>query len=227
MRRVSGLCADWVVAAVFCVSDNSRPCCVNSSADRIELYELNTRRHLVSIPAGIGPAGVYQDSQECKRYSANSVRFFQYDSTVTVTDADTDSVLRTMVMDRTPRYLCYNPTSGRAYCASRHGTLGMIDGQSDGVVRWPYVGQPRSDLLYDAAYDQVFSVNFGSSGIFVIDAASREHDPASILVDILGRKMMKLRPGPSDIRHLPTGVYVLHQQSAEHRLIVAKAGRRD
>jgi hypothetical protein len=38
--------------------------------------------------------------------------------------------------------------------------------------------------------------------------------PAPVLLDAVGRKVMHLRPGPNDVRHLPAGVYFVRTANA-------------
>jgi hypothetical protein len=41
------------------------------------------------------------------------------------------------------------------------------------------------------------------------------------LLDISGRKVMELAPGPNDIRHIAPGVYFVHEPTADSRQLTA------
>jgi hypothetical protein len=46
--------------------------------------------------------------------------------------------------------------------------------------------------------------------------------PKPVLLDATGRKVMALRPGPNDVRHLPAGVYFLRMANGEGRMANTK-----
>jgi hypothetical protein len=41
-------------------------------------------------------------------------------------------------------------------------------------------------------------------------SANPDRVPRPVLLDASGRKVMVLRPGANDVRHLPSGVYFVH-----------------
>jgi hypothetical protein len=55
--------------------------------------------------------------------------------------------------------------------------------------------------------------------LFVPVTSDRKPQAASWLLDISGRKVLDLSPGPNDVRALAPGVYFVHEgpQAASHR----------
>ena len=182
LRRVGRLCPDGAVPAVLWNPDNNQVYCASYDANCVEVYDGASHEHMASVPVGVGPSELCYNPLEHKVYCANAGSLAQADSTVTIIDAEADTVLRTVIIGRTARYLCYNPTSNRVYCASLWGTLGVIDGPTDSVVRRHYVSQPVG-LCHNPAGGKVYcsSNDPSQSGIRVFDAAA---DTATVFLPV-------------------------------------------
>jgi YVTN family beta-propeller protein len=100
------------------------------------------------------------------------------DSTVTVIDGASDSVITTVRTGLYPYALCYNPLGNKVYAASWGDTaVRVIDGATDSVIAKLRVGRWPSALCYNPRSDKVYCANAGptqhrDSTVTVIDGAT-------------------------------------------------------
>ncbi|UCG41750.1 MAG: YncE family protein [candidate division WOR-3 bacterium] len=154
------------------------------------------------------------------------------DGKVLVFDPVTHSQVAEMPVPPGPYLLSCDREQNRIYCAADGSTmLSVIDGASDQVAGSVTVGHNPMDVLSGAIPGHVYVTSFWAGAVRVVnDATAVEEDlrhpvPGSVgsvlvhhvlspngseqsdLLDITGRKVMELSPGPNDIRHLAPGVY--------------------
>jgi hypothetical protein len=59
-------------------------------------------------------------------------------------------------------------------------------------------------------------------GILNLQSTIEDRQSKMLLVDVSGRKVMQLRPGPNDVRRLPPGLYFLRMANSEGRMANTK-----
>ncbi len=122
----------------------------------------------------------------------------RYDNNVAVIDCERDSVIAAVAVDSEPVALAWNSIDMRTYVANR-------EGYSVSVIRDSLrVGLEEGQLQASNLKPQATLVR----GVLNLQVDSRQQavDRAELL-DASGRKVLDLRPGANDIRHLAPGVY--------------------
>jgi hypothetical protein len=59
-------------------------------------------------------------------------------------------------------------------------------------------------------------------GVINLQSPVSNRQPPSVLLDAAGRKVMELRPGENDVRHLAPGVYFVRKADGEGRMANTK-----
>jgi YVTN family beta-propeller protein len=128
------------------------------------------------------------------------------------------------------------------YCANYYdGSVTVIDGASNQVLRAIEVGDGPRDFTWNPAQNRVYCANYGGSSISVLrDSASGVEEglkpqaagckPAATVIrsvlrlpvspitihtslfDMTGRQVMALRSGPNDVSKLSPGVYFVREE---------------
>jgi YVTN family beta-propeller protein len=227
---------------------NNKVYCANYESDGITVIDGASNLALASVHAGAQPYAICYNTQCNKVYCANEIG-----SSVTVIDGASDSVLKTVGVGAYPEALCYSPQGNKVCCANRvDENVTVLDGQTDSVVVTIAVGARPRDLLWCSVKDRVYVANFGGSSISVLrdsgggieetrNGEVRRTSAATVvrsvlflpqslspslpitLLDVTGRQVMVLRPGPNDVSHLAPGVYFVRELSAVGRAREAAA----
>ena len=104
------------------------------------------------------------------------------------------------------RSFCINPLAARIYAANYLGSsIAVI---RDSAVSAVAGFQPVAETPHPQP-----TINRG-----ILPQPGKQK---ATLLDITGRRVMDLAPGPNDIRHIAPGVYFLHQPTADGRQLTA------
>jgi DNA-binding beta-propeller fold protein YncE len=124
---------------------------------------------------------------------------------VTVISGSSDSVVRTIPVGNRPRSMTFNPARGRVYVANQYSsTVSIIRDASGGIEEVP-VAAVRAP---NAGPTIVRGVLFLGG-----DCSRTGTVPRAVLLDISGRNVMDLVPGPNDVRRLASGVYFVRPEA--------------
>jgi DNA-binding beta-propeller fold protein YncE len=162
---------------------------------------------------------------------------------VLVVDARADSII-TRIPTPWPRALAYDRPTGLVYCARPEaGEVMLIDSRTDSIVDSLSPCTRPESFTMSPAHGRVYVGNGGNSFIPVIRSAlpgvgsstsivPSERIPCarivaremplvvagrSALLDPTGRKVLDLKPGANDVRHLAPGVYFVREASGVKR----------
>ena len=138
---------------------------------------------------------------------------------VTVIHGATNAIVKAIGVGVSPYAIAWNPVQNRMYVVnSFHGTMTVIrDSMPPGVEE-----REASDVRNTASGATVVR------GVLALrESPVAGHESQVDLLDISGRKVMSLLPGPNDVRHLAPGVYFLRRANgdgrvANSRVIVAR-----
>lgn len=122
---------------------------------------------------GTLPRDVAVNSRTNKVYTANLF----YDFNVSVIDANSDSVIRTVPVGygSSPRAVCVNDSANRVYVANEHDhSVAVIDGEMDSVIATIPVGSSPTDICVNERTNCVYvTLGWGSSyPLYIIDGGS-------------------------------------------------------
>jgi YVTN family beta-propeller protein len=159
-----------------------------------------TNAVVASIESGAGAGAIAIDTAANKAWCAN-----YDDSTVTVIDCATLQAETTIAVGRGPVAVGYNATSGRIYVVNQVDA--SVSVLRDGVAAVEEGTTPDSPLATRAA-----TIVHG-----VLSVPS-----SSALLDVTGRKVLDLEPGPNDVSGLAPGVYSVRGASGGHKVLLAK-----
>ncbi len=129
-----------------------------------------------NIVVGREPFSLCYLSNNNKIYVANE------DSTITVIDGATNSVIATIFAGPTfnppqpvypsSRFFAYNSENNKIYFASDSNTVMVLDGTADSILTTIEVGEIPYALLYNPANNKVYCANRSSNNVTVIDGAN-------------------------------------------------------
>ena len=127
---------------------------------------------------------------------------------MTVIDGMSDQVLRTITVGEGPIDFCHNPVQNRVYVANCGGSSFSVLRDSGGGVQ----ETPNAEV-------RTANVATIVRGVLLLGHCPRTGTvPKTVLLDISGRRVMDLHPGPNDVRSLAPGVYFVRSEpSAESR----------
>jgi len=98
-----------------------------------------------------------------------------------------------------PQVLTGSPQYGKVFCGNRDNT--SISVISDSIIG---VAEGRKPQAASCKPEPTIV-----RGVLYLTPSSLSHHPSSLL-DISGRKVLDLKPGPNDVRRLSLGVYFVH-----------------
>jgi YVTN family beta-propeller protein len=125
--------------------------------------------------------------------------------TVSVIDGATDAVVARIGVGLDPIHILWNEVHNRIYVANYRGSsISVLRDSMSGVQE----GLPPA-VSAKPAPTVVRSV------LFLPLASSVEHGTSSTLLDVSGRQVLELTPGPNDVRALAPGVYFVRAVSRE------------
>ncbi len=210
----------WPVFTCYNLQNNKVYYSNNISND-VSVIDGATNAVIATVAVDVGPCPLCYNPQNDKVYVANGGWRFTYhdstrtDSTVTVIDGATDEVITTIEVGLSPVALAYNPVQNRVYVAN-------FGSASVSVIRDSVLGieerEPPTELSRQFTATVV-------RGVLRLPAASGvQRGAGSILLDISGRTVMELNPGPNDVSRLAPGVYFLrvgsHQTAPARKIVI-------
>jgi hypothetical protein len=153
------------------------------------------------IKSRLHPIAFSLNAQSRKLYCANMGVYPNYDTTVSVIDVGTDTIIRTIAVGPEPGLaMCYNPGGNRVLVSTGHwgaDSVSFIDCQDDQVVCrlavpsffWEFAVLPRLDKVWvPGDISSALSVISGIAGLGVTqepDLFDREAQGASVLRGVL------------------------------------------
>ena len=192
------------------------------------------------IGVGNGARDICLNTRENKVYSSGVT-----EHSLAVIDGEGDSLLARIEFPDYTGEVEYDPDYSIVYCTYSDDTGGyvwLIDGATERLVGRIRVGGSVGAMLANPALDRVYVadqqssclrvIRTGAGGISGSPTGPEYHHPGQSLVnatltlrgrggatllDLMGRKVMELRSGPNDVRHLAPGVYFLRQVSGVER----------
>jgi DNA-binding beta-propeller fold protein YncE len=127
-----------------------------------------------------------------------------------VVDCATDSVVSTVSPGLSFRSIVWNPNYGRVYFENRQNGLVPVARFPTGIAE-----ERRRDLGPRTGATIV-------RGALMYQPTASSSQPTAELMDIAGRKVMDLKPGPNDIRHVAPGVYFVRSADSGGRASVSR-----
>ena len=125
-------------------------------------------RNKDDVTVGYEPMGVAVDESRGKAYVVNSAG-----NTVSVIDADTDTVTATIPVGGRPMGVAVDQSRGKAYVTNlMHDTVFVIDTGTDAVTATINVGSGPWGVAVDESRGKVYVVNSGSNTVSVIDTGT-------------------------------------------------------
>jgi YVTN family beta-propeller protein len=171
-----------VGVGVAAVADGRGHIFVTDQADNsVSMLDAQRGRLLRTVPVGPAPAGIAVDAQAGHVLIVNqgtfqpAPAFYPHEhGTVTVLDARSGTVLRTVTVGYGPGALALDARRGRAFVANRYdGTVSVVDVATGAVLRTVTVAPQPAAAAVNAPMGQVFiaSDNAGTGLVSVLDAA--------------------------------------------------------
>ena len=118
-----------------------------------------------SVPVGTNPTGVAVNTDTRRVYVAN-----RGSNSVTVIDADTNSVIATIPEGGVPSAVAINPRTNRVYVTNLIRTVSVIDGASNAIVASIGVGLGPFSVAVNQETDRVYVANHYDHNVSVIDS---------------------------------------------------------
>jgi YVTN family beta-propeller protein len=173
-----------VGAGVAAVADGRGHIFVTDEADNtVSMLDAQQGRLLRTVPVGPAPAGIAVDAQAGHVLIVNqgtfqpAPAFYPHEhGTVTVLDARSGTVLRTVTVGYGPGALALDARLGRAFVANRYdGTVSVLDVATGAVLRTVPVAPQPVVVAVNARTGRVFiaSDNAGTGLVSMLDAAGK------------------------------------------------------
>jgi YVTN family beta-propeller protein len=160
-----------------------------------------TNHVLATVPVGTCPMELEYDPQGNKVYCMN-----MGGDNVTVIDGATNQVLNSLPVGDYPQAICRSPRTGRVFVANEWGSsISVIRDSMSGAVGEAGLAQ-RSTRKPEPTIVR---------GVLFLAAKGEGRKANSELLDISGRKVLDLCPGPNDVRSLAPGVYFVRAVGRE------------
>ena len=180
--------SDSVCDKVYCVDDVGYLCIITAATDTL-YYRL-----------GVGAVTALLDNG--KRGPANRLYCTDRnaDEIAVVSGYKTDSILRRVTVGEDPVALAWNPTYSRIY-VSNHGS------SSISVIR-----DTLGPGVEETMNDERGTMNARPTvvrGILNLQPAISNLQSEMVLLSVDGRRVLDLKPGANDVRHLAPGVYFI------------------
>ncbi len=178
----AGLAYDYRNNQVFCSSSDSA---------FLNVIDCETDSLVAVLPTGTRPYDLLYQGEGDRVYVANLA-----DGSVTVVDAGNLMALGTIEVRSMPISMAWCPASSRLFVAdNRASSISVIRDTTTGVKERPRKSE---------------STPVGATMVRKDLPVAGTSD--AVLLDITGRKVMDLSPGPNDIRHLAPGVYFVRRE---------------
>jgi YVTN family beta-propeller protein len=173
-------------------SKDNKVYCADSTDSNVAVIDAYADTVIALLPVGAAPCALSYDSLNNYVYCV-----CRGDNEVAVIDCSRDSVIMTIGVGSEPVAVAWNPIELRTYTAN-------CSGSSVSVIRDSLHVGLGGALQATSLKPQATILR----GVLDLQAGSRQQavDRAELL-DAAGRKVLELRPGANDIRHLAPGVY--------------------
>jgi YVTN family beta-propeller protein len=177
VRLGTGSAPDGIAA----VTENNTIYVAQSGADSVAVIDGDALSVVRSIPTGPRPAQIAVNGTTDKVYVTNRGSVPSHIGTVTVIDANTQAVRKTIDLSAIdplaePGGIAVNPITNQVYVALASGYLVVIDGTTDELVR--AVSPPTSSGLDAVAVNpstnHVFASSMTGGLVFVYDANTQQ-----------------------------------------------------
>jgi len=172
--------------------------CACRTSGQVAVIDVASHSVIAVLAVGSDPYWLIHDPINDKIYCAN-----RGSNDVTVIDAASNSVIRTIAVGSAPCALGWNPVDNRIYVANYSSSSISVLRDSGGM------GIEQSPKPQAASSKPVATVVRGV--LFLLEASNPKPQAASLL-DVSGRKVLDLKPGPNDVRALAPGVYFVREQ---------------
>ena len=185
----------WPLALCY-NSQNDRIYCVTANNFGVAVIDGASNQVIASLTTGNAPSVLCYSPQNNKVYCADA-----HDDRVTVIDGATNSIVRSIPVGDRPWAAAYNPTQNRMYVANFLSSSVSVlrdsaSGIEDGLASHPGSIKPMATVVRGALF---------------LAAKGGGQMASNDLLDISGRKVMGLKLGANDIRHLAPGVYFVRE----------------
>jgi YVTN family beta-propeller protein len=182
----------------------------NSASDDVTVIDVILDTVIATIPVGDLPQALSVDSFNGKVYCANGLS-----DNVSVIDCSTNTVIATFPAQWTPVALLYTPF-GQTYVASNNGSNVVVIADSPAVAieesfrPEASIFKPQATVVRGVLWQEAYG--------------TRQTAYRAELLDVAGRKVLALKAGPNDVRHLAPGIYFIRERSAAaiRKVIVAR-----
>jgi YVTN family beta-propeller protein len=186
--------------AVLYARPYNRVYCVNSQTYNVSVIDCTGDSVIatVSLGAGHAPAALYFNTENGRVYVASGGA-----DDVKVIDCNTNTVRRTITVGHTPMAFAVNPALNRTFVAN--------NGSSNvSVIRDSLAGVEEEPGPQTVSVGSQTTVVHGA--LFLPEANGDRRGAIGELLDIQGRSVMKLKPGPNDVSRLAPGVYFVRAE---------------
>jgi YVTN family beta-propeller protein len=126
-----------------------------------------------TVVVGIAPQALVYDSIDRKVFVANNGS-----STVSVINANTNTVVASIPVNELPTAICWSPTSNKVFVShaplTGNGTVSIINAATNDVVATVDVGPIPAAMTWCSALDKVYCMNQTSATITVIDCQGNQ-----------------------------------------------------
>ena len=193
VREPGELCYDSLGNCVYCsdhMCDTMRV--IDGAGDSVR----------ASIPLGFTTGSLHHNPTNNKLYCLP----FWPDSCILVVDCAVNQLLLTLPTHPWPDAIEWNPARNRMYVAN---------GFSNSITTY----RDSGGAVHEGANDDVRRADLPSivRGVLYVPERTRTSSSTSCLLDISGRRVTNLRPGPNDVRALAPGVYFVQQKGSRGR----------
>ena len=189
-------------SALCCNPQNNKIYSANLGGD-VTVIDGATNQVIATVTVvGDWPQALGYNPQNNRVYCAN------YGS-VTVIDGATNQVLRTIGVREYAVALCHNPVQNRVYVVNCYGSCISVlrDSMPPGVAELPSSEVRTTNTATIVRGSLLLTEAVGGKRLAV-----NAH-----LLDVSGRKVLDLKPGPNDVQALAPGVYYARGASAVKR----------
>jgi YVTN family beta-propeller protein len=169
--------------------------CANESSGTVSVINATEDTVIATVGTDSSPWTLAYDSTLNKLYCANYA-----DSCVTVIDGTSNHVIATIGVGMNPIAVALNPTRHRIYIANQgSAALSVIrDSALLGMAETPCASRPSPYVSPTIIRD-----------VLMWSATTPSLQARAALLDVSGREVMTLHPGPNDVSRLAPGVYFL------------------
>ncbi|UCG41962.1 MAG: hypothetical protein JSU73_08720 [candidate division WOR-3 bacterium] len=223
------------VGRMYCIPERNYLCVARTTDSLVIVIDGAANSVLDSVRVGRRPTAFAYSRRQDKLYVSNT-----QDGSVSVIDCGTlTEVCRVDVGFHMIQFMVYDSIADKVYGLARSsGDVVVINSAADTVETVFDLSPHGTDMVWCEPYRRCFVSSSWRSSVYVIKDTAvvglhspRAHpvagnrwpsvlsapatlgvDRAADLLDICGRKVMDIVPGPNDIRHVAPGVYFVKEE---------------